>query len=50
MDKEIPLVIATGNPGKVLEIKDLLNGFAIEIKSLADFGPIPAVEEDGQTF
>lgn len=50
MDKEIPLVIATGNPGKVLEIKDLLNGFSIEIKSLADFGPIPAVEEDGLTF
>jgi XTP/dITP diphosphohydrolase len=50
MDKEIPLVIATGNPGKVLEIKDLLNGFPIQIKSLSDFGPIPAVEEDGATF
>lgn len=50
MDKEIPLVIATGNPGKVIEIKDLLNGFPIDIKSLDDFGPIPEVEEDGETF
>jgi len=50
MHKEIPLVIATGNPGKVLEIEDLLNGFPIQIKSLSDFGPIPEVEEDGETF
>lgn len=50
MHTEIPLVIATGNPGKVLEIEDLLNGFPIQIKSLADFGPIPEVEEDGDTF
>lgn len=50
MDKEIPLVIATGNPGKVLEIQDYLNGFPIQIKSLADFGPIPEVVEDGETF
>jgi XTP/dITP diphosphohydrolase len=50
MDKQISLAIATGNPGKVLEIEDLLNGFPIQIKSLADFGPIPEVEEDGETF
>jgi XTP/dITP diphosphohydrolase len=50
MDKQISLTIATGNPGKVLEIEDLLNGFPIQIKSLADFGPIPEVEEDGETF
>ncbi|MGD2097195.1 MAG: XTP/dITP diphosphatase [Desulfobacterales bacterium] len=50
MDKQIPLIIATGNPGKVSEIEDLLNGFPIQIKSLADFGPIPQVEEDGETF
>ena len=50
MDKQIPLIIATGNPGKVLEIEDLLNGFPIQIKSLADFGRIPEVEEDGETF
>ena len=44
------LVIATGNPGKAAEIKDLLAGFPIDIRSLKDFGPIPAVIEDGLTF
>jgi XTP/dITP diphosphohydrolase len=43
-------VIATGNPGKITEIQELLIGFPIEIKSLDDFGPIPEVEEDGETF
>jgi XTP/dITP diphosphohydrolase len=50
MGNEIPLVIATTNPGKVTEMRDLLAGFPIELKSLTDFGPIPAVEEDGETF
>jgi XTP/dITP diphosphohydrolase len=50
MGNEIPLVIATTNPGKVAEMRDLLTGFPIQLKSLADFGPIPAVEEDGKTF
>ncbi len=44
------LVIATRNPGKTSEIRDLLEGFPIEIKNLDDFGPIPEVEEDGETF
>ena len=44
------LVIATKNKGKIKEIKDLLEGFPIAIKSLEDFGPIPDVEETGQTF
>ncbi len=50
MGNEIPLVIATTNPGKVAEMRDLLTGFPIELKSLTDFGPIPAVVEDGETF
>jgi XTP/dITP diphosphohydrolase len=50
MGNEIPLVIATSNPGKVAEMRDLLTGFPIQLKSLTDFGPIPAVEEDGKTF
>jgi XTP/dITP diphosphohydrolase len=50
MHNEITLVIATGNSGKVVEIQDLLTGFPIDIKSLDDFGPIPEVEEDGETF
>jgi XTP/dITP diphosphohydrolase len=50
MAKKIPLVIATRNPGKTAEIRDLLAGFPLEIKNLADFGPLPVVEEDGKTF
>ncbi len=50
MANKISLVIATGNPGKITEIQELLTGFPIEIKSLADFGPIPEVAEDGETF
>ena len=50
MEKKIPLVIATRNPGKTAEIRDLLTGFPVEIKNLDDFGPIPVVEEDGKTF
>jgi XTP/dITP diphosphohydrolase len=44
------LVIATTNPGKADEIRNMLKDFPVNIKSLADFGPIPAVEEDGETF
>ena len=50
MANQIPLVIATGNPGKIKEIKELLAGFPVETKSLEDFGPIPEVVEDGETF
>lgn len=44
------IVIATRNPGKTAEIRDLLEGFPVDIKNLSDFGPIPEVEEDGTTF
>ena len=44
------LVIASRNKGKTAEIRELLSGFPITIKNLDDFGPIPEVEEDGQTF
>ena len=50
MDNLITLVIATRNTGKTSEIRDLLKGFPINIKNLDDFGPIPEVEEDGNTF
>lgn len=45
-----PLVLATRNPGKVSEFRELLSGFEIEIKSLEDFGTIPMAAEDGATF
>jgi len=45
-----PLVLATKNRGKVSEFQELFKGFDLEIKSLNDFGSIPPVIEDGETF
>jgi len=50
MELDRPLVLATRNEGKVNEFKGLLSDFDVRIKSLKDFGPIPLVEEDGETF
>ena len=44
------LVLATHNQGKIAEFKELFSGFPIKIKSLKDFGPIPSIVEDGETF
>ena len=43
-------MIATRNKGKTAEIRDLLETFPVVIKNLDDFGPIPEVVEDGDTF
>lgn len=50
MQDLITLVIATHNPNKTAEIRDLLADYPIQINNLDDFGPIPLVEEDGDTF
>jgi XTP/dITP diphosphohydrolase len=44
------LVIATRNKGKTKEIEALLKDFPVDIKNLDDFGPIPHLKEDGNTF
>lgn len=44
------IVIATTNPGKIREIKKLLPNDSFTILSLKDFGPIPEIIEDGETF
>jgi XTP/dITP diphosphohydrolase len=44
------VVLATRNQNKVKEFKGLLSEFPIEIRCLADFGPLPEVIENGQTF
>jgi XTP/dITP diphosphohydrolase len=46
----VTLIIATRNPGKTTEIINLLRGFPVVVKNLDDFGPIPEVVEDGETF
>ena len=44
------LILATRNQGKILEFRKLLSGFDIGIKGIEEFGPIPVVDEDGETF
>jgi XTP/dITP diphosphohydrolase len=44
------LVVATRNRGKSREIREFLRDFAVEIRDLNDFGPIPEATEDGDTF
>lgn len=50
MKQPMSLVIATRNKGKTEEIRNYLKDFPIIIRNLDDFGPIPEVEEDGDTF
>ncbi len=50
MTKSITLVLATRNKGKTAEIRYFLKDFPVNIKNLDDFGPIPYLEEDGDTF
>lgn len=44
------LVLASRNKGKTAEIRELLKGYPIQIRNLDDFGPLPPIEEDGETF
>jgi XTP/dITP diphosphohydrolase len=44
------LVVATTNPGKLREIKGLMTGVPVELRSLEDYPPIRAPEETGLTF
>jgi non-canonical purine NTP pyrophosphatase (RdgB/HAM1 family) len=44
------LVVATTNPGKIREIRALLAGGALDVRSLDAFAPIEAPEETGATF
>lgn len=46
----MPLLIATTNPGKLREIKDILNWIPIELVTLELFPEVPEPEETGATF
>jgi XTP/dITP diphosphohydrolase len=50
MPLDRPLVLATKNKGKISEFRELFGHSEVEIKTLTDFGPIPPVIEDGETF
>ena len=50
MTDGITLVVATKNTGKLIEIESLLKNYPVNLKNLSDFGPIPPVAEDGDTF
>jgi XTP/dITP diphosphohydrolase len=44
------LLIATNNPGKIDEIKALLNGLELKLLTPSDLGMVLEVTEDGQTY
>jgi len=50
MPNKTIIVLATRNQGKVREFQEMLEGHPVELRCLRDFGPIPEVEEDGDTF
>ncbi len=50
MQSVISIVIATRNKGKTAEIRNFLKDFPVIVKNLDDFGPIPEIDEDGETF
>lgn len=50
MKPRFTIVLATHNSGKTKEIIDLLAPFPVTVKNLDDFGPIPPIVEDGDTF
>ncbi len=44
------LLVATTNAGKLREIRDVLTGVDLDLRSLADVAPIDEPEEHGATF
>jgi XTP/dITP diphosphohydrolase len=46
----LTLVMATRNPGKIRELKELLQDLGITLLSLADFPNLPEIPEEGATF
>ena len=44
------LLVATTNPGKLREIRDIMAGLDVELRSLTDLPAVDEPEEDGATF
>ncbi len=43
-------VLATTNPGKIREIRSILDGVPVELVGLEELAPVPSPEETGKTF
>ena len=48
--RPLSIVLATGNPGKIRELRELFSKAPVELKSLRDFEDIEDIEESGSTF
>jgi XTP/dITP diphosphohydrolase len=46
----LKVVLATGNPGKIAEMKQILGGLPLEFLALKDFPELGHADEDGLTF
>ncbi|MFH1196027.1 MAG: RdgB/HAM1 family non-canonical purine NTP pyrophosphatase [bacterium] len=44
------IIFASGNKGKIKEIKDIFNDSPFRVYSLYDLGNVPEIEEHGSTF
>jgi len=44
------IVFATGNKGKVREVREMLDGMGIEFFALSDYANVPEIVEDGKSF
>ena len=44
------LLVATTNPGKLREIRRILDGVSVELRTLVDFPAVAEPEETGRTF
>jgi len=44
------LLVATKNKKKLIEIKDILKNLNLKLTSIADYGLVPRIIENGKTF
>jgi XTP/dITP diphosphohydrolase len=49
-DRRLPFLVASRNPGKVREIRQILGGLGVEWAGLDEVSPPPEPEENGATF
>ena len=50
MTAQVTLLIATSNPGKLREVRAILEGLPVRLATLADFPGLPAPVESAATF